>query len=121
MRRAQWGLPLLLGLLGLCTAISLYTARWAGPVEEALAQAREEHLRGDAAGAAALAGQAAERWTQAKDLAAALCDHEALEDIESLFSQLPHAGEAFPMVCTQLEALVRKVREAESLRWNSLW
>ncbi len=121
MGRARFGMPLLLGLLALCAAVSLYTARWAKPVEEALAQAREGYLRGDAAAAASFADQAAGRWNRAKDLAAALCDHEALEDIESLFSQLPHTGEAFPMVCIQLEELVRRVREAESLRWNTLW
>ena len=124
--KREWvgiGLLLVLLILGLLVTWRMTT------VYEAMADTLEKAgtlaLSEDWEGTDRLLRRTRSQWEESWRLTAALTDHEPMEEVESLFSQLEimlHARDpvAFAATCGSLEVFIRAIGEAHSVSWWSI-
>ena len=79
-------------------------------------------LAGDLEQAAVQANGAREVWEQYRNLVAAVTDHEPMEEMDTLFAQLPIYYETdsslnFAAVCSDLTLLIQAIGENQALKW----
>lgn len=125
MKRLWIGVVLLLILLGLGIGITVASAHVQGDIAQKLAQASQAALDEDWDAAKALSSQAKQDWERHRRYTAAIADHEPMEEIDSLFSQMEvylrmRDRTAFSACCGSLEVLTRAVGEAQAINWWSL-
>ena len=92
------------------------------PVIQQLEQASEGMLQGKTEQAIATAQKARESWDKMRCYTAAVSSHEPLEEIDSLFVQLPIYAQTedtahFAAYCVQLASLIRTISEAQQFNW----
>ena len=122
MRRSKFGLGLLLILLLLGIVSTWAMLKNTAPITAAVRQAGEAACAGDWDGAFRKTGEAKEKWEEHYPLCASLTDHEPMEEINSLFSQLEVYGESrdarnFAAVCALLAENMEAIGEAHTLKW----
>lgn len=125
MRRLWLGVVLLILLLLLGLWVSAATADIHCPLSESLHQASEAALRGDWETAEACAQDASARWGRTWQLTASVADHTPMDEIDSLFAQLPvyarvREAQHFSATCEELSRRVRAMSDAHSLTWWNL-
>lgn len=75
--------------------------------------------------AKSLAASAREKWNQYEHVIASLTDHEALEELKGLFSELDVSQlwedrEHFAAVCARIASLAEAVSESQTPHWWNL-
>lgn len=117
-----------LGLLALLLAVSLLALDaledLSGDLVPLLEGAAERVLEEDIPQARALASQAEALWQGRRELAAALADHERLENIEEGFAELrlcaeQAAWEEYARGCVRIASRLRVLAEGEKLTWEN--
>ena len=117
------------GILTAFFALSLWNGLAVGKCHEALAlqaeQAQAAALSGDLQAGTQLLRQAQQRWDARWKLMAVITDHEPMEDIDGMFSQVRAYGaagqrEAFAAGCAWLAQLLEAVGEAHTPMWWNL-
>ena len=125
MNRTWIGVGILLLLLGVGIFLTAYTAE----TQEQLAQILEDSRQAAAVGqwekAAGKCYQARALWEKHQKATATVVDHEPMEEVESLFSQLEVYLKARDSVgycacCASLEVFARAIGESHSVSWWSL-
>ena len=91
-------------------------------ISQQLDAACQTALAGDLEQAAVQANAAKEIWEQYRDLVAAVTDHEPMEEMDTLFAQLPIYYETdsplnFAAVCSDLTLLMQAIGENQALKW----
>lgn len=95
------------------------------PIAQSLEAAAEQSLSGDLEGGAILARQAQDSWQRYWRGTAAVSSHGPMEEIDSLFAQLPvyarenHRAD-FAACCVRLASLIRAIADAQSFQWWNL-
>lgn len=122
MSRFRIGIGLLIGLLILGIAVQIGTRRMQEPVAAALKRAQISAMAGDWENADAMAATAAQRWQDGWRRAAALADHEPMEDIDGMMAQLSvfAAGREeweFAALCAELSRRVEAMADAHAFHW----
>lgn len=125
MNRLWFGVVLLVLFLGLGIGTSLLLDKAQQPVVAALETAAEQALSDHPASGAATAQQAQALWDRNWRGIAAVSLHGPMEEIDSLFAQLPvFASTAhwtdFSACCARLAKLVEAIGEAQNFSWWSL-
>lgn len=118
MKRLIIGLLVLslLLLAGLCLT-TLFTQRLT-PVSRQLWHCARLALAQDTAGAVQAARQAENDWQRGQHFFAAFSDHASLDEINSLFAQLPLATRAdLPGLYARLASLTQDLMRSQQLRW----
>ncbi len=124
MRRLWIGIVVLLVLLGLGLGSTAVMEGIPGALAQGMEQAAE------AAGnqwenAKALAGEAREQWEKYEHMIASLTDHEQLEELKGLFSELEVSmvwedKGYFATVCARIASLAEALSESHTLHWWNL-
>lgn len=117
------GLLILFLILGITTAFLLQNTQQ--PIVQALEEAAALSLTGDLAGGASKAQDALTHWQKNWRGIAAVSIHGPMEEIDSLFAQLPAlsaAGQAgdFSACCARLACLAEAIGDAQSFSWWNL-
>ena len=91
-------------------------------ISQQLDAACQTALAGDLEQAAVQANGAREVWEQYRNLVAAVTDHEPMEEMDTLFAQLPIYYETdsslnFAAVCSDLSLLMQAIGENQALKW----
>ncbi len=94
------------------------------PVVRQLELASQGMLQGETAQAVATAQKARETWDKMRRYTAAVSNHGPLEEIDSLFVQLPVYAKTedtahFAAYCVQLASLIRAISETQQFNWWS--
>lgn len=125
MKRCWFGLALLLVLLAASLVTTWHMDRIYAPLSETMSQAGERALRDDWGNALYLMDRAADSWQGHWKLSAAFADHEPMEDINALFTQLQVSaalrdGPGFAALCAHLSAELQAMGDAHSFVWWNL-
>ena len=120
-----WGL--------LCLAVLLAAGLWIGaamgsihdPAAAELAQAAQAAIDGQMEKAENYVNRAKEKWDSAWGFTACVADHDHMDEIDSLFSQLDiWSKENRPVdyagCCARLSSLLRAMAEAHRLNWQNI-
>ena len=124
-RRFWYGVGILLVFLGLGLWAAWGMETMHRPVSGRLEQAAQVALDGELPGAMKLVEQAESIWLRRRGLTAALADHDPMEEIDSLFSQVriyAVTGEKteFAAYCNRIAKLVEAIGEAHGLTFQNL-
>ena len=125
MKRFWFGLGLLLALLTVGILLSGSMDRIHMPLSQKLTRAAEAARVSDMTLAGNLLEDARQDWDRNRKFAAAVLDHEPMDEIEGLLSaaayyRLTGDDEEFSATCGQLAALVQAMAEAHRLSWWTL-
>lgn len=125
MKRCRFGISLLILLLILSICVTGLMDRFHSPLSSILEQAAlcAETARWE--DAAHYASCARNRWERYRKFSAALADHEPMEDIDRLFSELDiwlqaKEAEHCASICAQLSQSAEAMRDAHTLTWWNL-
>ena len=94
-------------------------------IADTLTLAADTAIAGDMEKAAALAATAKKKWENSWHSTASAADHEPMDEIDGLLSQLSvyarsHSPMDFAACCTRCSLLVQAISEAHSLTWWNL-
>lgn len=122
MNRFWIGLILLLIIFASSIGATLAIPSFHAQLAEDLESAGITILSGDWAKATALAESARAKWERARHFIASVADHEPLEQMDSLFSQLDiyqnqRLTADYAAICTHLSNLSRAIGESQALNW----
>lgn len=125
MNRLWLGITLLVLFLIFGIAVSLVLNNVQQPVVTALEEASRQALSQTPEAGAATAERARTLWTESWHGIAAVSVHGPMEEIDSLFAQLPLYAEGalwgdFSACCARLAKLVEAIGETQSFNWWSL-
>lgn len=125
MKRFWIGVILLLVLLGAGCASSMALTGLHNGLAGDLEAAAQAVRQGDWETAQLEAAQAKDLWNRFQHCVSAFADHEPLEEMDTLFSELEIYEQArqdvdFAVVCLRLAQLSRAVGESHSLLWWNL-
>lgn len=125
MKRLWIGIFILIFLLGAGIGITVFADTIHTGISESLEQAGDAALAGDWDTAQSLASKAKEKWEAYRSGTAAIADHEPMEEIDSLLSQLEvylqtRQQVAFSVCCKALSVLTQAIAEAQAVNWWSL-
>lgn len=125
MKRLWIGIVILVILLALGIGTTLFAIRTHRHISQQLEQASEAALRGKWEEACHLALQAKEQWEHFRHATAAIADHEPMEEIDNLFSQLEvyrvtRQQIPFSTCCASLSVLTNAIGESHAINWWSL-
>ena len=125
MKRERLGLWLLVLLLILGLLSSRRMATDSSLMAHTLDQAGILALEGDWEGVDRLVRKARGRWEGNWHLAAALTDHEPMEEVDSQLAQLEiyrqqREGLAFAALCAQISSRIEDIGDAQALNWWNL-
>ena len=122
MTRFWIGIILLLILLGSSIGTTLAIPAFHSRLSQDLESAGKTVLSGDWEKATALADSARAKWERCRHFVASTVDHEPLEQMDSLFSQLEvYQNQLLPgdyaAVCIHLSQLSQAIGESQALNW----
>ena len=122
MKRLWIGIAFLALLLAGGFGISIGMNNLQKDISQQLTAACQTALTGDLKQAAIQATAAKEVWEQYRNLVATVTDHEPMEDMDTLFAQLPIYYETdsplnFAAVCSDLSLLIQAIGENQALKW----
>lgn len=125
MKRLWIGIVILATLLSLGIGTSVFAIRTHERISRSLEQASEAALRGNWEKAKTLSLEAKEKWESCRKGIAAIADHEPMEEINDLFSQmevylLTRQQISFSACCASLSILTNAMGEAHAINWWSL-
>lgn len=125
MKRLWIGVIILVILLGAGIGTTVFAVRTHTSISQELAQAAEAALRGKWKEASTRSLHAKEQWEAYRHGTAAIADHEPMEEIDDLFSQmeiylLTRQQIAFSACCASLSVQTNAIGEAHALNWWSL-
>ena len=125
MKRGWIGAGLLLVMLAGGLLVTWRMDKCHTAISQSLDAAADSALAGDWDSAGTLAQRAKRDWETGWNFSAAFADHEPMEDIDALFSQLGVYGSSrdavsFAAVCTQLARQVEAMGDAHGLTWWNL-
>lgn len=125
MKRLWIGVGILLILLALGIATTVFAVHTHTSISHTLQQAAEAALTGEWGDAKSLALVAKEVWETHRHTTAAIADHEPMEQIDDLFSQMEVyllTGQQLPFsaCCASLSVLTNAIGEAHAINWWSL-
>ena len=125
MKRIWIGIILLVVLLGAGFWISGFMGQAHLPVARDLRRAGELALEEQWGPAQAFAKRGKDQWEEKWPMIAAIADHEPMDEIDALFSQLEvyaEAREAVPYstACAHLASLLEALSQSHSLNWWNL-
>ena len=125
MKRLGIGVIILVFLLGAGIGTTVFAVRANNSISQKLAQASESALRGQWDEACTLSLDAQKKWKSLRHGTAAIADHEPMEQIDDLFSQmeiylLTRQQIPFSTCCASLSVLVNAIGDAHALNWWSL-
>lgn len=125
MLRCRFGVVLLLALLAAGLLTQYEMNRLPEPIVTLVRTAAAHAEAGDYPAAAASAASAEALWQKNRTFTASLADHAPLEDIDSLFAQLPAYASAgdptFSALCAELILRLKAVAEAHTLKIGSFF
>ena len=122
MKRCWIGIALLLVLLAAGLGTTWYMEELHEEIAEQAEAAGQLALVEDWEGADRLSRRVRESWQRHRRLSAALTDHAALEEIDSLLAQLEiyrtqREKLSFAALCAQLESRLEDLGDAQDLNW----
>ena len=125
MKRGWIGVGLLAVLLVTGLLVTWFMDRTHTNISEELERAAGFAMAGDWEEAAESAEEAYEDWQDSWHFSAAFADHEPMEEIDALFSQLlPYLAArdrvSFSAACRELARQVEAVGDAHGLNWWNL-
>ena len=125
MKRFWIGIALLAVMLGSGIWITIAANRVHGRISDTLSFASQAALKGDWDTAQGKTLEAMAKWERCRKATAAIADHEPMEEIDSLFSQLEvllqlREAASFSALCARVSVLVRAVGEAHDISWWNL-
>ena len=125
MKRLWFGVGLLILLLLLGAAITVYVGQLQARISSQLLRAADAAQAGLWEDTALYCSRAETLWEQQRHMIASIADHEPMEEVDSLFSQLEILLQArdpvaFSLTCSSLEVFVRAIGEAHSISWWSI-
>lgn len=125
MTRAWIGLGLLVGLLVTGLLVTAFMGSTHSEISEELELAARYAAAGNWEEAADRAEDAHEEWQEKWHFSAAFADHEPMEQIDALFSQLqPYLAArdsvAFGALCRELARRTEAIGDAHGLNWWNL-
>ncbi len=125
MKRLWIGVSILLLLLGIGIGITLFADQVQTRISDMLTQAADAALIGDWDTAKTLSATARDQWDAYRNITASIADHEPMEEIDSLFSQLEIYEKtrqviSFSSCCEALSIFTKAIGESQSVSWWSL-
>ena len=125
MKRLYIGIGLLLFFLIAGILLTFCFCRIHAPLAETLERASQQAIAGSWENAISLAQSARERWETYRNFTAAVADHEPLEEMDMLFSQLNIYGELrlsveFADICSRLSQMAAAMEESQAFTWWTL-
>lgn len=125
MKRLWIGVIILAILLAAGIGITTFAVRTQEKISQELAKASEAALRGKWEQACKLSLNAKKQWESLRRGTAAIADHEPMEEIDDLFSQmevylLTRQQIPFATCCASLSVLTNAIGEAHAINWWSL-
>lgn len=125
MKRLWIGVVILAVLLGLGVGTTVFAVRTQEDISQNLQQASDAALRGKWAEASSLSLGAKAKWETYRKGTAAIADHEPMEEIDDLFSQMEVYLQTrqqipFSVCCASLSVLTNAIGEAHAINWWSL-
>ena len=125
MKRLWIGIIILLLLLAAGIWISATTIEIHKGISHSLEQAAAAAMREDWARAQSFSSDAKQTWQYHRRSTASVTDHEPMEQIDSLFSQMDiylvaKDPVAFSACCASLSVLTQAIGEAQTINWWSL-
>lgn len=125
MKRLWIGVLILLLLLGTGIGITVFADHVHSGISKTLSQAADAALTGDWDTAMVLSAAAKNRWDTYRNITASIADHEPMEEIDSLFSQLEvyektRQALSFSACCEALSVFTKAIGESQSVSWWSL-
>lgn len=125
MKRLWIGVIILILLLAGGIGTTVFAVRTQEHISQELAQASEAALRGEWEEACTLSLNAKKQWESLRHGTAAIADHEPMEEIDDLFSQmqiflLTQQQIPFATCCASLSVLTNAIGEAHAINWWSL-
>ena len=122
MGRFLLGISILFVLLILCFSVMLYAQSSQEPICLALEEAARLALNGNTDTSLQLVQQAQQQWQQQWHATAAFSQHEPMDEIDSLFSQLVAYGQGgygvhMAAMCGRLSELIDAIADAQKLSW----
>lgn len=125
MKRCWFGLVLLVVLFLGSLWVTDFMDQIHGSLSELAEQAAQKALEGDWGNANALAGKTRALWEKYWNISAVLADHEPMENINGLFSQLEAYAQGrdpmgFASVCKLLKSQLEAMGDAHGFVWWNL-
>lgn len=125
MKRLWIGVIILVLLLGAGIGTTVFAVRTHCSISQKLAQASEAALRGKWEEACSVSLDAKKQWETMRHGTAAIADHEPMEEIDDLFSQmdiylLTRQQIPFASCCASLSVLTNAIGESHAINWWSL-
>ncbi len=125
MKRLWIGVIILAILLGLGIGTTVFALRTNNSISESLDQTSKAALKGEWAEAEALSRKAKDQWESCRKGMASIADHEPMEEIDDLFSQMEVYLQTrqqipFSACCASLSVLIKAIGEAHAINWWSL-
>ena len=125
MKRMWIGIGVLLAILLVGILVTAVFARLHYPMAQSMARAGEMALAGDWDAALRLSADTQKAWERCRRFTAALADHEPIEEVECLFSQLAAWGRmrdtgSYAAVCAALSQQLQAIGDSQQLPWWSL-
>ncbi len=125
MKRLWIGVIILVLLLGAGIGTTVFAVRTHSSISQKLAQASEAALRGKWEEACSFSLDAKKQWEAMRHGTAAIADHEPMEEIDDLFSQmdiylLTRQQIPFASCCASLSVLTNAMGESHAINWWSL-
>ncbi len=125
MKRLWIGVIILAILLGLGIGTTVFALRTNNSISKSLDQASKAALKGEWAEAEALSRKAKDQWESCRKGMASIADHEPMEEIDDLFSQMEVYLQTrqqipFSACCASLSVLIKAIGEAHAINWWSL-
>ena len=125
MKRLYIGIALLAVMLALGIVLTMVFTALHAPLTETLEKAQTAAAAGDWETATRLVSDAKEDWTGFRHFAAAVADHEPLEQMDCLFARLEVLGrlretDEFAAGCAELARLSTAMADSQKLTWWNL-
>ena len=125
MKRLWIGVGILLFFLAAGIAVTVCFHHIHTPIQQTLEDASQKALAGQWEEAVALSQNARQRWERFRHFVAATADHEPLEEMDDLFSQLEicraQRWEAeFAVLCARLAQMAAAMEESHAFAWWTL-
>lgn len=125
MKRLYIGIAILLFFLISGLFLTCSFGRIHAPLAQTLENASQAAIAGNWENAVCLADSAKTRWETYRNFTAAVADHEPLEEMDTLFSQLEiyeklRLNVEFAGICTRLSQMAAAMEESQKLTWWTL-
>ena len=125
MKRLWIGITILSLLLAVGIGTTIFATRTQQEISQTLSQASESALEGKWQEAKNLSQNAKQKWERCRKVTASISDHEPMEEIDDLFSQMEiylitNQPLPFSVCCASLSVLTEAIGEAHAVNWWSL-